>query len=74
MMAKLPSLSTCVRQWEVEMNGQFYRKQSWFLSTPYWYNTTVSLRNYGSFCEYWSTDDVKQKKQKAENKTTPNKT
>ena len=31
--------------------------------------------NYnGSFCEYRSTDDIKQKKQKTENKTTPNKT
>ena len=27
-----------------------------------------------AFCEYRSTDDVKQKKQKTENKTTPNKT
>ena len=38
------------------------------------YAVRSALRKLGSFCEYRSTDDVKQKKQKTENKTTPNKT
>ena len=34
----------------------------------------TNFKNLGSFCEYRSTDDAKQKKQKTENKTTLNKT
>ena len=36
--------------------------------------TKLILGNLGSFCGRWSTDDVKQKKQKTENRTTLNKT
>ena len=36
-------------------------------------NLDQSLEKNGRFCEYGDTDDVKQKKEKTENKTTPNK-
>ena len=43
-------------------------------NTPCGFFVKVRWKQSGSFCEYRSTDDVKQKKQKTENKTTPNKT
>ena len=42
-----------------------------FCYTVVWY-CTMSKKRF--LCEYRSTDDIKQKKQKTENKTTPNKT